>query len=40
MGYFILTLISMLNYLGYVPIPNQALIVAWGAFILYDAIKH
>jgi hypothetical protein len=40
MGYFVLTTISMLDYLGYVPIPNKILVCSWVVFVMYDAFKR
>jgi hypothetical protein len=40
MGYFVLTTVCTLTYLGYVPIPKQVLIGACVVYILYDAFKR
>jgi hypothetical protein len=40
MGYFVLTAICTLVYLGYVSIPTQALVAGWVGYILYDAFKR
>jgi hypothetical protein len=40
MGYFVLTAVCTLTYLGYVPIPKQVLIAACVVYVLYDAFKR
>jgi hypothetical protein len=40
MGYFVLTTVCTLYYLGYMPIPKQLLIVACVGYVLYDAFKR
>jgi len=40
MGYFLLTTVCTLTYLGYLPIPKQVLIVACVVYVLYDAFKR
>jgi hypothetical protein len=40
MGYFVLTTVCTLTYLGYVPIPKQVLIGACVIYVLYDAFKR
>ena len=39
MGYFVLTTVCTLTWLGYVPIPKQVLIGACVVYVLYDAFK-
>ncbi len=40
MGYFILTTVCTLTYLGYLPIPRNVLIAACVVYVLYDAFKR
>jgi hypothetical protein len=40
MGYFILTTVCTLTYLGYLPIPKNVLIAGCVVFVLYDAFKR
>jgi hypothetical protein len=40
MGYFLLTMVCMLQYLGYISIPKQILIAAGVGYVLWDAFKH
>ena len=40
MGYFILTTVCTLTYLGYLPIPKNVLIAACVVYVLYDAFKR
>jgi hypothetical protein len=40
MGYFVLTTVCTLTWLGYVPIPKQVLIGACVVYVLYDAFKR
>jgi hypothetical protein len=40
MGYFILTTVCTVQYLGYIALPKPLLIAACVVFVLYDAIKR
>jgi hypothetical protein len=40
MGYFALTTIFTLQYLGYVPIPTGVLVAACVGYVLYDTFKR
>jgi hypothetical protein len=40
MGYFVLTTVCTLTYLGYFPIPKNLLIAACVVYVLYDAFKR
>ena len=40
MGYFILTTVFMLQYLGYVPIPTGVLVLTCVAYVLYDTFRR
>ncbi len=40
MGYFALTAVFTLQYLGYVPIPTGVLVVACVGYVLYDTFKR
>jgi hypothetical protein len=40
MGYFALTAIFMLQYLGYVPIPTGVMVAACVGYVLYDTFKR
>jgi hypothetical protein len=40
MGYFFLTAVCVLQYLGYFTIPKPILITACVGYILYDAFKR
>ena len=40
MGYFVLTTVFTLQYLGYVPIPTGALVLTCVGYVLYDTFKR
>ncbi len=40
MGYFVLTTVCVLQYLGYISIPKQILTAACVGYVLYDAFKR
>jgi hypothetical protein len=40
MGYFALTAVFTLQYLGYVPIPTGVLVMACVVYVLYDTFKR
>jgi hypothetical protein len=40
MGYFALTTVFILQYLGYVPIPTALLVATCVAYVLYDTFKR
>jgi hypothetical protein len=40
MGYFALTAVCTLKYLGYVPIPTGVLIAGCIAYVVYDTFKR
>jgi hypothetical protein len=40
MGYFFMTAIGTLTWLGYLPIPKHVLIWGCVGYILYDAVKR
>jgi hypothetical protein len=40
MGYFVLTTVFTLQYLGYVPIPTGVLVGACIGYVLYDTFKR
>lgn len=40
MGYFALTTVFMLQYLGYVPIPTGVMVAACVGYVLYDTFKR
>ncbi len=40
MGYFVLTTICTLQWLGYIGIPKQLLISACVGYVLYDAFRR
>jgi hypothetical protein len=40
MGYFALTAVFTLQYLGYVPIPTGVLVMTCVAYVLYDTFKR
>ena len=40
MGYFALTTIFALQYLGYVPIPTGLMVATCVAYVLYDTFKR
>jgi len=40
MGYFVLTSICTLTWLGYLRIPTPALVVACIGYVLYDTFKR
>ncbi|HUE16500.1 MAG TPA: hypothetical protein VMR25_20160 [Planctomycetaceae bacterium] len=40
MGYFALTAVFTLQYLGYVPIPTGVLVMACVGYVLYDTFKR
>jgi hypothetical protein len=40
MGYFALTAVFMLQYLGYVPIPTGVMVAACIGYVLYDTFKR
>jgi len=40
MGYFVLTTIFTLQYLGYVPIPTWVLVLTCVGYVVYDTFKR
>jgi hypothetical protein len=40
MGYFVLTTVFTLQYLGYVPIPTGVLVLSCVAYVLYDTFRR
>jgi hypothetical protein len=40
MGYFVITTVCILQWLGYISIPKSILIAASVGYVLYDAFKH
>jgi len=40
MGYFFLTTICTLTWLGYLPIPKQVLVWGCVGYVLFDAFKR
>jgi hypothetical protein len=40
MGYFVLTTVCTLQYLGYISLPTQLLTGACIAFVVYDCFKR
>lgn len=40
MGYFALTAVFTLQYLGYVPIPTSVMVVACVLYVLYDTFRR
>jgi hypothetical protein len=40
MGYFALTAVCTLKYLGYVPIPTALLIAACVGYVIYDTFRR
>jgi hypothetical protein len=40
MGYFVITTVCTLQWLGYISIPKQILIAASVGYVLYDAFRR
>jgi len=40
MGYFVLTTVFTLQYLGYVPIPTGVLVLTCVGYVLYDTFRR
>jgi hypothetical protein len=40
MGYFVLTTVCTIQYLGYIALPKALLIAAWVGFIIYDGFRR